>query len=264
MILMKSEVKIKSRSGKQIELLLVESTTIPLLTIIDSPGGFIESKEKAVQGNSTLIEFCQKNQINYVSIDFSNNGKYKDQPVNELRFSHRIKDLETAIDYVSTNHKAPVVLLGSSLGGFITLNAANFSSEIRGVILNCAAVKANICIEMGMPPEEFKNWKQKGIAIVWGVPFTYDFYEDLVNLNAMKVIPTIDKPILWFHGTDDMTVPITQAHEAKYHNHNIELVEVQGGGHRFGDKMRPGEWENKVEEFILRLLRKSNTDERDL
>lgn len=251
---MKSKIKIKSKSGKPIELLLIESITNPLLTIIDSPGGFIETKEKAAQDNSILIEFCQKNKINYVSIDFSNNGKCKDRPVNELRFSHRIKDLETAIDYVSTKYKSPIILLGSSLGGFITLNTVSFSSKIKGVILNCAAVKAHICIETGMPPEEFKNWKQKGVAIVWGVPFTYDFYEDLVNLNAMKVIPTINKPILWFHGTNDMTVPISQAHEAKYHNHNIELIEVQGGGHRFGDKMKPGEWEKKVEEFIFRLL----------
>ena len=80
----------------------------------------------------------------------------------------------------------------------------------------------------------------------------YDFYEDLVNLNAIKVIPNLKMPILWFHGSDDMVVPISQAYEAKSKNPNIELVLVSGGGHRFGDKMKPGEWENKIEQFILK------------
>lgn len=103
-----------------------------------------------------------------------------------------------------------------------------------------------------MDQNEFKNWKEKDLANVWGVPMKYDFYEDLVNLDAMKIIPQITMPILWFHGTDDTTVPITQAHEAKYNNPNIELIEVQGGGHRFGDKMKPGEWEAKVITFIAK------------
>jgi len=250
----KSEVKIKSKSGKLIELLLFEATSTPQLTIIDSPGGFLESKEKAAEENKTLIEYCGKHQMNYLSIDYSNNGKHKDQPVNELRFSSRMKDLETAVDYATAKYHSSIILLGSSLGGFITLNTANYSPSIKGLILNCAAVKAHICIETVMASEEYKHWKQKNTAMVWGVPFAYDFYEDIKRCNAMKVIPSINKPILWFHGTDDMTVPITQAYEASYHNPNIELIEIQGGGHRFGDKMQQGEWEDSVEDFIQSVL----------
>lgn len=107
-----------------------------------------------------------------------------------------------------------------------------------------------------MDQTELRNWKTKGIAVVWGVPMKYDFYVDVVNLNAIKVNPMLKMPILWFHGTDDMVVPISQAYEAKHNNPNIELSEISGGGHRFGDKMKPGEWEKRVEEFILKIINK--------
>lgn len=248
---MQTNIELKSKSGNVIDLLIIQNSDKPKLTVVDIPGGFIETKEKTAQNNSELIAFCEKMQINYVAIDFSNNGKHVDQPVNELRFSHRIKDLETVIDYVVSQFNSSIVLLGSSLGGLITLNTSNYSPNIKGVILNCAAVKAHLCIQAGIAPEEFQSWKEKNFAMVWGVPFTYDFYEDLELRDATKVIPAINKPILWFHGTADTTVPIEQAREAKSLNSKINLVEVLDGGHRFGDKMQPGEWERMVEEFIL-------------
>lgn len=243
-----------SKSGKKISILVFETSPLPKLTLLESHGGYLGSKEKVAEDNKQLIEFASKNNINYVSIDLCNNGTQKDQPVNELRYSNRVKDVETVIDYVIHKYKSPIVLVGSSLGGLVTLNSAIYSPNIKGVILNCAAVKAHICVEQTMDQNEFRNWKEKGIANVWGVPMKYDFYEDLVELNAIKVIPDLIMPILWFHGSDDMTVPISQAYEAKSKNPHIDLVLVSGGDHRFGDKMQPGEWEKKVEDFILKLV----------
>ncbi|OGK23642.1 hypothetical protein A3A46_02210 [Candidatus Roizmanbacteria bacterium RIFCSPLOWO2_01_FULL_37_13] len=251
---MQFNLVLKSKSGKQISILVFESSTSPKLTLIESHGGYLGSKEKVAEDNKTLVDWALKNNINYISIDLSNNGTQKDQPVTELRYSHRVKDVETVVDFVKEKYNSPIILIGSSLGGLITLNAAVYSDNIKGLILNCSAVKAHICIEQTMDQSEFKNWKTKDIAIVWGVPMKYDFYQDVVDLNAMKVIPKLKMPILWFHGTDDMTVPITQAFEAKHNNSNIELVDITGGGHRFGDKMKPGEWEEKVENFILKTL----------
>lgn len=247
---MKKIENLFSKSGKTISILIEESSSDPKLTIIDSPGGFIETKEKAARDNKSLIDICRKNDWNYISIDFSNNNARKDQPVNELRFSHRVRDLETVIDFVIEEYSSPIVLMGSSLGGIITLNSANYSEHIKAVVLNCAAVKAHICVKNGIPTQEFRNWKERDVAFVWGVPFSYDFYEDLAGLDATRVLSKIERPILWFHGTQDKVVPISQANESKLTNPYIELVEVKGGGHRFGDKMKKGEWENKVVSFL--------------
>ncbi|MBI5619610.1 hypothetical protein HY950_01495 [Candidatus Gottesmanbacteria bacterium] len=244
-----------SKSGKKISILVFESSIDPNLTIIESHGGYKGSKEKVAEDNKELINFASNNKINYLSIDLSNNGSQQDQPFSELRFSHRVKDVETVINFVVDKYKSSIVLIGSSLGDLITLHAGAYAFNIKGIILNCAAVKAHICIEMSINPLEFRDWKEKNIANVWGVPMTYDFYEDLVNLNALKILPKLQMPILWFHGTDDTVVPIAHAREAKNINPKIELVEIQGGGHRFGDKMKPGEWEKTVEDFILKIGR---------
>jgi pimeloyl-ACP methyl ester carboxylesterase len=243
-----------SKSGKRISILVFENSLKPKLTLIESHGGYFGSKEKVADDNKQLIEFASKNNINYVSIDLSNNGTQKDQPINELRYSDRVKDVESVIDYVANKYKSSIILIGSSLGGLIILNSSIYSPNIKGVILNCAVVKAHICVEQTIDQNEFKNWKEKGVANVWGVPMKYDFYTDLVNLNAIKMIPNLTMPILWFHGSDDMTVPVSQAYEAKSLNPSIELVLISGGDHRFGDKMQPGEWERKVEDFILKLV----------
>lgn len=105
-----------------------------------------------------------------------------------------------------------------------------------------------------MDVAEFIKWKKSGVANWFGVPFPYEFYLDLKSLNALKFLRYLKMPILWFHGTDDTTVPIIHAHEAKAVKPDIELIEVSGGGHRFGDKMQPGEWAKKVEDFIIKLL----------
>ncbi len=248
----KKEKRLESKSGKMISLIVVETSKNPIFTIIESHGGFTGNANDVIEANKKLVKFCENQNINYVAINFSNNS-ILDQNFGDIKFSDRIKDLETAIDFIDEKYRSNIILLGSSLGGFINLNAANYSTKIKGIILNCAAVRAHECIENTSDRNEFQSWKTKGIAIIWDVTLPFSFYEDLIEHDATKTIPKINIPILWFHGTADQVVPIDQARDAKQLNSNIELVEVKDGGHRFGDKIRPGEWEEKVENFITKL-----------
>ena len=250
---MKYTAPLQSKNGKTISILVFESSKNPILTIIESQGGFKGKKEDVAQENKPLVDYCTKNNMNYIAVDLSNNGTQENQPFDELLFSNRVKDIETVVDFYYDKYKSPIILLGSSLGGLITLNAAKHNSQVKGIVLNCAAVKAHISLENTNDPSEIKHWKEKGVATIWGVPLPYSFYEDLVNLDATKVLPSLKMPILWFHGTADTVVPFKQAEEAKLLNPNIELVAVQSGAHRFGDKMLSGEWERKVEEFINKI-----------
>lgn len=241
-----------SKSGKQISLVIFESSENPKLTIISSHGGTANSAEEDIKATGSLLDYCQKNNINVFAINFSNNGTHKDQPVDKMLFSDRVKDLETAIDFVEKQYQSPIILIGSSLGGLITLNAANYSPKIKKIILNCPAIKAHECLKAQVDKKEFEQWRQTN-AINWGgIIFSYHFWLDIESLNAMKLISNIHKPILIFHGTADQIVPIEQSREAKSLNKYIELIEVEDGGHRLGAKMIPGEWEEKVVNFILK------------
>jgi len=245
---MKLRKDIQSKSNKTISLLIFESSKNPKATIIYSHGGFTNNAEKDIGATGTLKDYCLQNNINFIAIDFSNNGTQKDQPLEELIFSNRIKDLESTIDFVTSEYHSPIVLFGSSLGGHITLNAADYSPQIKAIVLNCPAIKAYESIRDLMDKTEFDNWQKTNKAFVFEGVFGYNFYEDLLEHDASKKIPNLHIPILIFHGTEDKITPIKNSREAREKNKKIELVEIEGGGHRFN--MKPGVWETKVEEFI--------------
>lgn len=247
-----------SKSNKEISLIIFESSKNPKLTIISSHGGLNkidgDFAETTAKESALLIEYCLSNNINYIAINFSNNGSQKDQPLNEILFSDRILDLETAIDFVQEEYKCPIILSGSSLGGYIVINASDYSSKVIGILLSCPAIKAFEVIRDMMDKNEFENWKTKNEADVFGTKLKYSFYEDLLSHNAISKIPKLTIPVLIYHGTADKIVPINQSREAKALNTNVELVEVEGGEHRFGKMLKPGEWEAKAEQFINQVL----------
>lgn len=255
---MYSRKELFSKSNKNISLVVNEASKNPKLTIISSHGGLNmvngDFAETTAKENTQLVDYCQKNNINYIAINFSNNGSQTNQPLNEVLFSDRILDLETVIDFVQKEYKSPIILIGPSLGGYIVINTSNYSPQIKGIILNCPAINASEVIRDTIGKKEFENWKTKNEADVFGTKLKYSFYEDLLANNAMSKISKLTVPILIYHGTADKIVPIKQSRKAKDLNKNVELVEVEGGEHRFGNKLKPGEWELRVEQFINTIL----------
>lgn len=246
-----------SKSGKVISLLIYEASKTPRGTIIESHGSIGNSAELTAKESKRLIDYCLSQNLNYIAVDFSNNGTRPDQPENQVMFSDRIKDLETTMDFVQEQYRSPIILYGSSLGGHITINAANYSPVIKGIILNCPALIAFENVRETMDKEQFEGWSTKGQADyefvnVSNIP--YAFYEDLKAYVALTIIPKLKVPILIFQGTADKVTPVENAREAKRLNPHIELVEIEGGGHRFGDRMQTAEYIQKVESFIESIL----------
>lgn len=248
---MKKILEIQSESGKNISLLIFEHSNEPKYTFIDVHGSFIYSKEKTARDNEDLVKYAKEKKNNYIAIDLSNNGTQKDQPLSELNFVDRIKDVETTIDFALNRYNSSIILIGSSMGGFIALNAQmNYKKYIHRIILNCSAVKLHKHIEAGIPRYQVRNWKKFGFAQVWGVPFPYSWFEEIKELDPTDILTDIQIPVLWFHGTKDKTVPINYAQKAAHTNSNICLYEVKNAGHRFGEVMKKGEWISAIRDFL--------------
>ena len=250
---MQKIIDLVSKTGIPIQLTAIEVSSSPILTIVSTPGGFTETAIQDILNNSELVKYCETKNINYVSIDLSHNG-VKDQDFDLIRYGDRVLDLQTVIDYCVATYSSKILLVGSSMGGFITLNNATYSQNVIGILLNCASVDLIESIRNTNDVEQFNHWKERKSAIIWDVPMKYDFYEDILKHNVLSVLPKIYVPVLWFHGTDDLIVPITQARNAADMNPLIELIEIERGGHRFGKNMKPGEWEVKVENFVEKLV----------
>ena len=248
---MQKNIELKSNSGKMISLLIMENSKSPKYCFLDVHGSFEYSKEKTFKDNQELVDYAQLKGCNYMAIDLSNNGTRPDQPVSGLSYTDRIKDVHTALEFIKSEYACQTILVGSSMGGFVSLNAAvDHLDYIYKIILNCAAVKMHEHIKPGIPGNEFENWEKNGTVNVWGVPFSYAWYQEVESLDVNKVLPKITVPILWFHGTDDQTVSIDYVIQAIKNIPNCRLYKIQGGGHRFGSAMQKGEWIGAIIKFL--------------
>ncbi len=226
----------------------------PRLCIVETHGAIEGNKSDVATYSKDLIEFCNKNNISYITYNPSNNGTQPNQPLAEVRFSKRVGDLISVLAYVETNYKCPTILIGSSLGALISIVAASDElNNIVGLIINCGVIKPEQTLQ-ALAGKEFDTWMEKGSANVLNINLPYAFLEDITSLNTEKKLKEINKPILWFHGTKDDLASIDNIRNVAKASHNISLVEVENGGHRFGEFMQPGEWENKVETFIKSLM----------
>lgn len=226
----------------------------PRLCIIETHGAIEGNKVDVAEYSHDLIEFCKKNEIIYIAYNPSNNGTQPDQPLEEVKFTKRVQDLVSVISYSENTYKCPIILIGSSLGALISINAASEKiSNVTGLIINCGVVRPEETLKI-LAGDTFNTWQEKDSAKVLNVNLPYAFFEDIISLHTEEKLRNLNIPILWFHGTkDDLALTDTVRYATK-NSDKISLIEVENGGHRFGEFMQPGEWENKVETFIKDLM----------
>lgn len=146
-----------------------------------------------------LGEKLSQNGIAMLRFDFrgigESEGRWEDDTV-----SRRIADLRSAIDFVRTDRRfrQGVGLLGSSLGGYVTLIVASSDKEIKA-------------------------------SVIWATPFHLDglelkqdvegepplgkaFFKDLPKHRLSSLLPKVSKCMV-IHGEADELVPVDQAWE---------------------------------------------------
>ena len=132
----------------------------------------------------------------------------------------RIKDLEAVFE-LATNH--PLVgdrlgLLGSSMGGFISIFKA--SADFRVKALALWATPAHLGDKRDVKDAE-------------NPPLGEAFYQDLERYDARQAIKNVGNSLI-LHGEADELVPLTQAGELYQSAPAPKHLEVfSGGDHRF-------------------------------
>jgi uncharacterized protein len=132
----------------------------------------------------------------------------------------------------------PVILIGSSLGGYLaTLSAAGNQRVQKLVLLAPAFGFYDLWIaELGT--ERVENWRRKGRIQVFHyglgmeVPLDFAFLEDAKNFPPF---PQISQPALIFHGDRDPVVPVAQSLEFVRLNPHAKLVRFKESGHELTD-----------------------------
>src|SRR5699024_6872309 len=128
-------------------------------------------------------------------------------------FSSNVDDLVAAADWLRSNHGAPALLIGHSLGGAAVMAAAHRIDDAAAVATLCAPFEpAHVTRLFDQHVEEIQ---QKGEATVKlaGRAFTIrkDFIEDINQQQQSERIHKLRRPLLVMHSPLDRTVSVDNA-----------------------------------------------------
>ncbi len=145
----------------------------------------------------------------------------------------------------------PLVLIGSSLGGYLAALYAARHSAIHRLILLAPAFNFYHLWENELGPQRLAAWRENGTMPVFHygrqreLPLSFRLMEDAARYEPFPVFP---QPALIFHGTRDAVVPVQQsAAFAKAHG-NVRLARLDSD-HELTDVL--DEIWRRAEDFLL-------------
>ena len=162
-----------------------------------------------------IADILTKNGINVLRFDFRGCGESEGNFTNST-VTARLRDLETILQYVHSMFE-DVGLLGSSLGGTISILAASKFKFIKALVTWAAPIFLKEILNplKGVIPE--------------------GFIKDLENVDITGAAKEVSH-ILVIHGDRDEIVPVRDAHVLfNLAKEPKELKIIRGGDHRFTD-----------------------------
>ncbi len=204
-----------------------------------------------------LEDFCKRNQIGYTAFDFighgDSSGKYTDGTIGIW--------LENALEIIDRVTQRDLILVGSSMGGWISLLAARMRPKrIKAVVGLAAAADFTIDVWNSFSEKQKKEIHDKGVIYTpngWteqGDPWTVTLFEDAKKyllLNGKGSLD-IDCPITLIHGQQDNCVPIKTAFEimdcAK--TENVKVIVLKNSGHRLSEPHELAVLEAELSAFL--------------
>ena len=193
----------------------------------------------------------------FIKMNFSHNGGTPEQPIDfpdleafaQNNYTKELDDLQRVLTMATTSNfygdetnPRHISLIGHSRGGGIVLIKAEESALVKKVV-TWAGV-SDYKVRFQESSEAFKAWKDTGRTHVENgrtkqqMPHDWQFYEDFIQneerLTIKRAVKALKKPFLIVHGSDDPTVPISEAKQLKNWNNDASLIVIHGADHVFG------------------------------
>ena len=203
---------------------------------------YVPGFQGAGHGNKSqeLIKHCQKSGRRYICYDPEGIAESKVEDIMTLEFKHWFEDAETAI---KASNSKEIILIGSSMGGWISLKMANLYPDIiKGLILIAPAVnflrkKYDLWYQQATP--EIRKEQDEGKATIMNssygtVPVRKDFVEKSRELEFdLSSKLEIKCPVKIVHGVQDDTVPHLQSLKVMemISSNDVDLIYQKSGDH---------------------------------
>jgi len=156
----------------------------------------------------------------------------------DTNFTTNISDLLSAAEWLESNHKAPALLVGHSLGGAAVLCAARRIDSVKAVAtIGAPYAPAHVSRHFAESHEEI-NRNGSATVDIGGRPFKIakQFLDDLEEQRVEDHIKDLDAALLVMHSPQDRTVNIDEA--AKLYTaarHPKSFISLDGADHLLTD-----------------------------
>jgi dipeptidyl aminopeptidase/acylaminoacyl peptidase len=157
--------------------------------------GLLSSKDS--EKYIALGEHISREGMGMLRFDFRGIGESEGEEEDNT-ISKKITDLSAAIDFIRSNSGSGnrIGLLGSSLGGFLSLMKASMDKEIRAVVIWATPLHMD---DLGSRKQE-EDYPLPPEA----------FFEDLPRHRLLPLLPNVSNCLV-IHGEKDELVPVEQA-----------------------------------------------------
>ncbi|MEY2343102.1 alpha/beta fold hydrolase [Acidithiobacillus sp. IBUN Pt1247-S3] len=184
-----------------------------------------------------LARFAQQRQRSWARFDYRGMG-ISAGTFSELSISRYLEDVGAVIQ---TLPPRPILLLGSSMGGWVATRAAQFWPErVRALLLIAPAYNFIQDYFHGLPIDAQLAWQDSGFH-AWqlgdnGPTFQLGFnaVRDAANHNLLLAPPKLDIPVTILHGSADDAVPLQRsfAFARQAQARPLVIQTLYGVGHR--------------------------------
>jgi pimeloyl-ACP methyl ester carboxylesterase len=223
--------RLTTGSGREIAFLKREGSPPALLFLPGYASDMTGAKASAIDS------FCGERGLACLRLDYSGTGASSGE-FGEATLDHWIEEAAAALEQLT---HGPVVLVGSSMGGWVALHLAlRFPGRVAALIGIAAA-------------PDFTQWgfteSQKQVIVREGLleeenPYGDEpsrvyraFWESGQELRLLEEPIAIDCPVRLVHGEDDPTVPLDVSHRLmrQLRSADVQLLTIKGARHRLSE-----------------------------
>lgn len=188
---------------------------------------------KDILAASRIAAALNEQGIAALRFDFTGLGMSEGEFAN-TNFSSNVADLVCAADFLRSNHRAPALLIGHSLGGAAVLAAAGSIPEVRAVAtIGAPAEPVHVAEQFGEALDALRRADEVEVTLA-GRKFRIkrQFLDDLNEQKLRVQIAGLGRALLVMHSPSDVVVDIDNArriYEAA--KHPKSFVALDGANH---------------------------------
>ena len=191
-----------------------------------------------LEGNKpkTFYNFAKRNKLGFLALEYSGHGKSSGKFING-NISKWTKDTKILIKKIVKKNK--IILIGSSMGAWISLNQFNFfEKQICGFLgIGSAPEFLKYLMWNKFSKKMKKELKEKGVINLkhgeYEYPITYQLIKDGRNNKVLNKKIYQDLKVVMIHGSKDKSVPVIYSRKMLkiFKTNKKKIVIIKNGDH---------------------------------